>query len=139
MSVLINAISLLLAIVLGWFIVGLAIGQIWFGFRWALLVPRCYRPEILNRPHTDWKLLKFIPRALTAWIADEAPVKLLGTEREEDHLDIPEPGKWVVAFPLYVAITETNGKHTRFGWRFDYVERPGYYTFPAVTFRKPLI
>jgi hypothetical protein len=102
--------------------------------KWAVLVSRDKRPAILNERHSDWPLFfAAIPRAWTAWISDRPPVRLLGTERVEDHLDIPEPGKWVLAFPPYAAVTLRNGWHARIGLRYDYVD--GYYQ-PSFTIKR---
>lgn len=134
---------------------------------WAVWVPNRIRPAILQRGrrHDDWTWpLSKIPRALNAWITDAPYRKIAGTERVEDNLDIPEPGKWVLAWPggalgaiylavlallvwsvglwsllvlpwmSYFAFTTRKGRHGRIGTRKDYVD--GYYTTPAVTLKK---
>lgn len=92
--------------------------------------------------HTDW-IFPFseIPRSWNAFASDVPPVKIAGTERPEDHLDIPEKGRWVIAgierlkIPVYFALTTRSGWHFRIGlFRYDYEAR--YYTWPTFTLKR---
>lgn len=92
--------------------------------------------------HTDWIWpLSYIPRNWTAFNSDVPPVKIAGTERLEDHLDIPERGKWVLAgvmnlrIPVYFALTTNSGWHFRVGLlRYDFVDE--YYQIATFTIKK---
>jgi len=67
---------------------------------WSYLIPRFLLPVILQERHDDWpRFLNRLPRSLNTWVSSALPIKLLGTELTEDHLDIPAPGKWVIAWP----------------------------------------
>lgn len=78
--------------------------------------------------HSDWpKLFRWVPRKWTAIEYSVPPVKIAGTERVEDNLDIPERGRWALAgignlkIPVYFALTTKTGWHFRIGlFRFDY-------------------
>ncbi len=87
-------------------------------------------------PHRDWPWpLSYIPRRWTAWESTKLPVKLLGTVGEDEHLDIPKPGKWVLAWPLYFAITTKNLFHFRVGLaRYDFVDH--YYQIGTITLKR---
>jgi hypothetical protein len=92
--------------------------------------------------HTDWPFpFNRIPRSWTAFESTVPPVKIAGTERVEDNLDIPERGKWVIAgvgglhIPVFFALTTTSGFHIRIGLlRYDYVD--SYYTGPTFTIKQ---
>ncbi len=86
--------------------------------------------------HTDWPWpLSLIPRRWTARESGRLPVKLLGTVPRDAHLDIPRPGQWVLAWPLYFAITTENGVHFRIGIaRYDYVDH--YYQLGTLAWKR---
>lgn len=92
--------------------------------------------------HDDWPLFfKYVPRSWNAIASDVPPVRIAGTEREEDHLDVPERGRWALAgfkrwkVPVYFAVTTKSGVHFRIGLlRFDYVD--GYCTWPTFTVKR---
>ena len=92
--------------------------------------------------HDDWIWpLCLIPRRWTAFGSDIPPIKIIGTERAEDHVDIPERGKWVIAgvcnlkIPVYFAATSVSGLHFRIGlFRYDYVDH--YYEFFSLTLKR---
>lgn len=73
-----------------------------------------------------------IPRRWTAFESNTPPVKIWGTERVEDNLDIPERGRWVIAgvgnikLPVYFAFTTTGGRNFRIGlFRYTYPDVNG--------------
>jgi hypothetical protein len=135
---------------------------------WAVLVAKEERPDILNQKHWDWKLpwklyyvfpLHLVPRSWNAWISEDKPIKLLGTERVQDNIDVPEPGKWVLGTmgglvgviwlglsiylffghglilppPLHYSISRW-GKLVRLSvMRYDFNDR--YYTGPAFAWK----
>lgn len=91
--------------------------------------------------HSDWPWpFSYIPRNWTAFNSTIPPIKIAGTETDE-HLDIPERGKWVIAgferrrIPVYFAMTTLSGWHFRIGLlRYDYVDH--YYTGPTFTLKR---
>jgi hypothetical protein len=77
--------------------------------------------------HDDWKWpLKLIPRRWTAVESNKPPIKLFGTAPADKHLDVPEPGTWVVAWPPHWAWTTKEIDINRVSLaRYDY--NGGYY------------
>ncbi len=92
--------------------------------------------------HNDWWWpFSLIPRRWTAFNSDIPPVKIAGTERAQDHVDIPERGKWILAgvgnlkIPVYFAVTTKAGWHFRIGlFRYDYID--GYYQIFTFTIKR---
>jgi hypothetical protein len=102
---------------------------------WAVWIRPGMRPPILNQRHTDWPwLLSWVPRSWNAWISTVGPKRLLGNIKPDDTIDIPDAGRWVVAWPPYLAATTRRNLHLRIGWRYDYIDH--YYTAPAATIKR---
>lgn len=87
--------------------------------------------------HNDWLPgFQWIPRSWTAVESDTPPEKIAGTAT--GNLDIPKPGEWVLAWPLYLAITLKNGWHFRIGAaRYDYVDH--YYQVGTLSVKKLVV
>lgn len=110
---------------------------------------RCLPKWLQGEAHTDYYLswTRWIPRSATSWCIDEAPVQLLGNQKEKavarngavGPKPIPGPGEWQMSavqlkngWPLflpYFAFTTKGGTHLRIGCRWDDVDH--YYTFPS--------
>lgn len=94
-----------------------------WGFRWARLIPSGYRPEILDKRHTDWLIFKWFPRDVHAFLSEKEPIMLIGNVPEGNHLDMIPKGTWCITFPFFFVVHFNNGFNVRFGDRYDYVDR----------------
>ena len=106
------------------------------GLKWAVLVPKASRPDILNTRHRDWFILRNVKRYWFAFLG-YPPVKVSGTAYKELAIvlsngftrciprPIPRNGQWWIGKPFYFAFTTKNGWHFRIGLRWDNID--GYY------------
>ena len=98
----------------------------------------------MNKPygrHEDWPWpFRWIRREWHSFSWKRRPVKILGNTEKGDHLDIPKPGKWVIAgvgwipIPVFFAIQTKNRRYLRIALiRYDYEDK--YYTIFSFAYR----
>lgn len=86
--------------------------------------------------HTDWPwVFSRIPRAWNAIDYEVEPVKICGNTEPGEHLDVPQPGHWVIAgfgrvkVPVHFACQTKGRRYLRLSLlRFNYAENERYYS-----------